>query len=284
MKGPEVPNVEKRYPIPLPFVAFDVETTGLHALCDRIVEVGAVRFGFEGAGEAFESLVNPGCRIPPEVSALHGISDDDVADAPAFADLSGDLLRFLEGGVLVAHNAPFDASFLLSECHRAEACVPSLHVFDSCRLARAAFPGLPSYSLDALVGAFSIERGRGHRALPDAAASADLFLRSIRALGVRDAGDLPRLYDAVGAPLPLRALGFDPEPELPTEHAPIADALARGTSVRILYEDRFGKKSRRTVRPLRVVSVQGCLMMEAHCLLRGGTRCFRLDRVREFDP
>jgi len=266
-----------------PLVAFDVETTGLHALCDRIVEVGAIRFGFEGTGETFESLVNPGCRIPPDVSALHGISNADVADAPAFADLSVDLLRFLEGGVLVAHNAPFDASFLLSECHRAAVPVPALHVLDSCGLARAAFPGFPSYSLDALVGSLALERGRGHRALPDASASADLFLRSVRALGVRDAGDLPRLYETVGAPLPLRALGFDPEPELPPEHAPIADALARGLSVRILYEDRFGKKSRRTVRPLRVVAVQGCLMMEAHCLLRGGTRCFRLDRVREFE-
>ncbi|MFH1679458.1 MAG: exonuclease domain-containing protein [Candidatus Eisenbacteria bacterium] len=264
----------------LPFVAFDVETTGLHAICDRIVEVGAVRFGFDGAGERFESLVNPGCRIPPDAAALHGISDADVAGAPSFADLSGELLRFLEGGVFVAHNAPFDASFLLSECHRAAAPVPALFALDSCRLARFAFPGLRSYSLDELVGALSLERGRGHRALPDATASADLLLRSLRALGVTEESSLSCIYATIGAPIPIRDLGFDPDPELPEEYAALAEAMVRETPLRILYEDRFGKRSRRTVRPIRVVSVQGHLMMEAHCLLRGGTRCFRLDRIQ----
>jgi DNA polymerase III epsilon subunit family exonuclease len=265
-----------------PFVAFDVETTGLHAICDHIVEVGAVRFGFGGLGETFESLVNPGVPIPRDATALHGITDGDVAGAPPFADVCPDLIRFLGEGIVVAHNAPFDASFLLSECDRAGVPAPPLLALDSCALARAAFPALASYSLDSLVGALSLGRSRGHRALPDAIAAADLFLRALEALGVRDASGLPALHERAGPPLPLRSLGFDPVCELPAEYAPITDALAGNTPLTIVYQDRFGNTSRRVVRPLRVVSIQGYLMMEAHCLLRGGTRCFRLDRVREF--
>jgi DNA polymerase III epsilon subunit family exonuclease len=268
----------------LPFVAFDVETTGLHPVGDRIVEVGAVRFGFGGTGDSFRSLVNPGRPIPAEATALHGITNEEVAGAPAFGDLCGELLRFLDGGVLVAHHVPFDASFLLSECDRSGAPAPGIVTLDSCKLSRIAFPALPSHSLDELVGALAIDRSRGHRALPDAYASAELFLRSLRALGVTREEDLPTFYAIIGPPTPLRELGFDPDPVLPAAYGPIAGAIERGETLRIVYEDRFGKTSRRIVRPSRVVSVQGYLMLEAHCLLRGGTRCFRLDRVRSFEP
>ncbi len=263
-----------------PFVAFDVETTGLHPVGDRILEVGAVRFGFDGMGETYESLVNPGRSIPPDATRLHGISDADVAGAPSFAALCGDLLAFLGGAILVAHHAPFDASFLLSECDRAGAAPPAIAALDSCTLSRIAFPDFPSHSLDELVTALAIERARGHRALPDAVASAELLLRSLRALGIRGEDDLPGFYAAAGGPVPLLALGFDPSPVLPPEYGPIADAIGRGEPLPIVYQDRFGKRSRRAVVPLRVVSAQGHLMLEAHCLLRGDTRCFRLDRIR----
>jgi len=262
------------------FVAIDFETTGLHALCDRVVEVGAARFDLDGVQETFESLVHPGRPIPPDATALHGITDGDVATAPSFDEVCIALLPFLEGAALVAHNAPFDASFLLCECDRAHVAAPPLAAFDSCALARVAFPDLARYSLDHLTAVLSLDRSRGHRALPDALASADLFLRSLRALGI----DTPaRLAARTGGPVPLGDLGFRPSPELPPSFAAIGRALSGGETVRIVYEDRFGNRSDRKIVPLRLAAVRGSYHMEAHCLLRGETRCFRLDRIRAID-
>ncbi|MFH1278835.1 MAG: exonuclease domain-containing protein [Candidatus Eisenbacteria bacterium] len=261
------------------FVAFDVETTGLHPLCDRVVEVGALRFGLGGPREAYESLVNPERPIPEDAVAVHGIDEAAVAGAPLFAGIAEDLRRLMDGAVLVAHNASFDASFLLCECHRAGIDPPEIGALDSCTLARLAFPGMDRYSLDHLVEKLGLDRSRGHRALPDAAASADLFLRSLRRLGVEGAGDLGRFY-AAHAPVPIADLGYRPCGSLPEGYERIERALRDGTGVSIVYADRFGNTSSREVVPLRVASAQGVFMMEAHCLLREGTRCFRLDRIK----
>lgn len=266
------------------FVAFDVETTGLHPLCDRVVEVGALRFGLAGPAEEFERLVNPERPIPADAVRVHGIDDAAVAGAPPFAEIAGELSSFLEGAVLVAHNASFDASFLLCECHRAGIEAPEVAALDSCALARRAFPGMGRYSLDHLVERLGLDRSRGHRALPDAAASADLFLRCLRALGVGNAADLDRFYADYG-PVPIAELGYRPCAALPDGYERIERALREGTEVGIVYADRFGKTSKRAVVPLRVASAQGVFMMEAHCLLREETRCFRLDRIKEIrDP
>jgi len=266
-----------------PFVAFDVETTGLHPLCDRIVEIGAVRFGFDGCGETFESLVRPGRAIPPEATAVHGINGVDVSDAPSFADIGGDLLSLMDGAVFVAHNASFDAGFLLAECNRARVTPPTIAAIDTCALARVAFPSQRRYSLDALVDDLALERNRAHRALDDASASASLLLRSFEALGVRSDADLSSFFDAFGPPVPIERLGFHIVADLPAPYEPIARALDRDESVVILYEDRFGTRSKREIKPLRVASMRGALVLEAHCKLRGECRCFRLDRIREID-
>ena len=263
-----------------PFVAFDVETTGLHALTDRVVEVGAVSFGFDGPAERFESLVNPGRPIPADAVAVHGIDDSMVAGAPDFASIAGDLFRLFEGRVLVAHNAPFDASFLLSECERAGLAPPEIAALDSCRLARAAFPGLQKYSLDFLVCEFALDRSAGHRALPDATAAADLLIRSLRPFGVTGAGDLPPFYKERGGPIPIEALGYDPSPALPPGFEAITAARETGKKLAIRYRDRFGGETKREVVPLRVASIRGSFLMEAYCHLRKRTLCFRLDRIR----
>jgi len=109
------------------FVAFDFETTGLSADRDRVVEIGAVAFRVRkedgrwiGVDDgAYETLVNPERPIPPAVSAIHGIDDLAVSSAPTFAETAAELLAFIDGSILVAHNAPFDMGFLAAEAARA---------------------------------------------------------------------------------------------------------------------------------------------------------------------
>lgn len=168
-------------------VALDFETTGLSAELDRVVEIGAVAFRMEqgdGVWAAledgrYETLVNPGRPIPPEVSAIHGIDDLAVSMAPTFAEAAAALLPFMEGSILVAHNAPFDMGFLLAETARAGIEKPGNPAYDTIAIAKTAVSGLPSYSLKALASSFGIEQTAAHRGGDDARVCMELFVRCI---------------------------------------------------------------------------------------------------------
>ncbi|MGZ5973821.1 MAG: 3'-5' exonuclease, partial [Isosphaeraceae bacterium] len=139
------------------YVAFDLETTGLVAQRDRVVEIGAVRFRRSGqVTDQFEQLVNPGRSMSPAAQAIHGISDADLADAPPAWEVLPHFLAFLgdaRATGLVAHNANFDAGFLGSELRRAGHSHPGHRVFDTLALARRRRPELRSHRLDCLATA-----------------------------------------------------------------------------------------------------------------------------------
>lgn len=176
------------------YLALDFETTGLDPARERVVEIGAIRFipGAAGAtgsdaspaGDgrratelgAMACLVKPGIRMPREVIAIHGITDEDVEDAPPFHEVAPALSALASGAYIVAHNAPFDLSFLRAELARAGLPPPLNPVIDTRLLAKAAFPGLTSYRLVHLASRFGIEPGRAHRALDDARTCMDLLV------------------------------------------------------------------------------------------------------------
>jgi len=163
------------------FTVVDVETTGLEPE-DRVIEVAAVRIrGTDEIGR-FQSLVNPGVHIPPLASSISGIDDAMVAGAPPFAEVWPALDALLAGAVLVAHNAPFDLSFLGSERRRAGLPTATGPVLDTLRLARNLLV-LPRYSLAALIDALRLGAPPEHRALADALATAALLRRLIETLG-----------------------------------------------------------------------------------------------------
>ena len=100
-------------PAPLGYAVFDCEATGTDPDRDEIVSFAVVLLGRDGVETGrFASLVRPSCPIPEDATAIHGISDADVATAPTFAELGGRLLELLEGRVFVAHNASFDLAML----------------------------------------------------------------------------------------------------------------------------------------------------------------------------
>lgn len=167
------------------YLALDVETTGLDVRRCRIVELGAILFSpregdFEG--RSIERLVNPGMPMPREVIAIHGIADEDVRGAPSFADIADDFLALARGAILVAHNAPFDLGFIQSELAGSGRPALDNPVLDSLVLARAAFKGLPSFSLPRLAASLHIATRRSHRALDDAIVAAKVFVEAGRRL------------------------------------------------------------------------------------------------------
>ena len=175
------------------FSVLDLETTGLNPEKDRIVEICLVRYNQAGVEEdSFVSLLNPGAPIPGEASAINGISDRMVANSPAFAEISSDLLRRLEEVVLVGHNvAAFDAKFLVAEFARVGVAWRPATVLDTLKLARTAYPGLKSHKLRELCKLAGITNLHAHRAESDARAAWEL-LCTIAADDVDDLTDLDK--------------------------------------------------------------------------------------------
>ena len=169
-----------------PFTVFDLETTGMSAVRDHIVEIGAVRVETDGTLSRFETLVNPGIPIPYQVIRVHGIDDDMVADAPSFKDAAYPFLDFIRGSKLVAHNARFDFSFLQESLARTALPIWKHGIYDSIVLIRRAYPGLSSYSLPALRESLclgqDIDEARPHRAGYDAEITMEAFSMAMRRL------------------------------------------------------------------------------------------------------
>jgi len=167
-----------------PFTVFDVETTGMSPVRDRIVEIAALRIDCDGRKSRFSSLVNPRCHIPFAVTRIHHITDDMVCGAPCFETVGEEFSRFAEGSTLVAHNARFDLGFLQESLARCGLALWEGRTMDSVRLARSVYPGLPSYRLQDLRVTLDLERSEGtaHRAGSDVEWTAVLLRKALTRL------------------------------------------------------------------------------------------------------
>jgi DNA polymerase-3 subunit alpha (Gram-positive type) len=144
---------------------------------NRVIELGAYRIRNGRIVDNFLTLVNPEIPIPRFVISLTGITNEMVKSAPLFADVAPRWLDFVSDAVLIAHNAPFDTSFLNHEISRV---YPGHRMVNShlctVRLSRRVFPGLNNYRLDTVADHFSIPISHRHRAGSDALATAEVFL------------------------------------------------------------------------------------------------------------
>lgn len=161
-------------------IALDTETTGLKpAEGDRIIEIGCVELvGHLPTGREFHAYVNPERDVPPEASAISGITTDFLKPYPVFAKIVDDFLAFLGDSPLVIHNARFDMGFINSELTRLG--LPSLlatRAIDTVLMARRKFPGSPA-NLDALCRRFSIDLSsrEKHGAIVDARLLSRVYL------------------------------------------------------------------------------------------------------------
>jgi len=167
--------------MPRTYVALDLETTGLDAERDAIIEVGAVKFRDDEVLGTFSSFVNPGRPIPLQITELTGICDKDVAGAPGLHEVLSRLARFVGQWPIVGHSVEFDLGFL-----RRHSRLFENELLDTFELASVLMPHAERYSLSALARTLGIEMGQAHRALDDARATHRLF----RAL-LRRAASLP---------------------------------------------------------------------------------------------
>lgn len=183
----------------LDYVVFDTETTGLDpSKGDRIVQISGVRL-VRGAptGEEFNTLVNPGMSIPASSIRFHGITDDMVVDAPSVPDAIRSFRTFVEGSVLVAHNAAFDMKFL-SAREAETGVVFDNPVLDTLLVSFILQPNHSAHTLDAIAARFGVNISDEvrHTALGDARATTEIFVKMLPVLQRNGLGTLGRLLEA----------------------------------------------------------------------------------------
>ncbi|MBS6397399.1 MAG: PolC-type DNA polymerase III [Clostridiales bacterium] len=168
------------------YVVFDLETTGLSAVNNQIIEIGAVKVEEGRITDRFSTFVNPREPIPFEIEQLTGISDEMVIGSPAIEEILPEFLRFCEGCVLIAHNASFDAGFIEENCRRL-GIGTDFTVGDTVAMARILLPALSKFKLDNVAKALNIPLENHHRAVDDAACTAEIFLKFLEMFRERDA-------------------------------------------------------------------------------------------------
>ncbi|MBD5129920.1 MAG: PolC-type DNA polymerase III [Ruminococcaceae bacterium] len=197
------------YPVDGEIVVFDLETTGLSPVNDRMTEIGAVKLKNREIVAEFQTFVNPDMPIPEKITELTGITDEMVAEAPDEQKALADFLEFAGNAVLVAHNAPFDTSFIKAACER-RGVKYELGSIDTVALCRAALPNLNNHKLDTVAKHYKLGDFNHHRAIDDAKMLTAIFLRLLSDAG--KLGTLEKLGDLNGI-----LGGADPK-KLPTYH------------------------------------------------------------------
>ncbi|GAB3584798.1 DEDD exonuclease domain-containing protein [Calidifontibacter terrae] len=238
------------------FVVLDLETTGGAPAAENITEIGAVKVrGGEVLGE-FQTLVRPGTPIPAFVSVLTGISNAMVASAPPIARVLPAFLEFIGDGVVVAHNAPYDVSFLKAACSALGRSWPQPVVVDTAHLARQLVTNdeAPNRKLSSLAALFSTTTTPDHRALHDARATVDVLhalLGRVGNLGVHSLEELVTYSKRVSPAQRRKRVLADDLPSAPGVYVfkdARGDVLYVGTSVNIRKRVRsyFTESEKRT--------------------------------------
>ena len=177
------------------FVVFDIETTGFSPVSNRIIEIGAVRVEKGSIVDRFSVFVNPQVPIPFKIEQLTGINDGMVVDAETIEEVLPKFLEFSEGAVMVAHNAGFDMSFIIENCKR-QGIEREFTYVDTVGMARMLLPGLNRFKLDTVAKALNIPLLNHHRAVDDAACTAEIFVKFIAMCRERDIENLDQLNEA----------------------------------------------------------------------------------------
>ena len=174
------------------YVVFDLETTGFSPIKDKIIEIGAVKVENGKITERFSTFVNPKIPIPFRITQLTSITDQMVMDAPDIETVLPQFLEFIGDAVLVAHNASFDVGFIEQNC-RYQDIVPNFTSVDTVAMARILLPTLSKFKLNVVANALHISLENHHRAVDDAGATAEIFVKFVVMLKERNINDLAKL-------------------------------------------------------------------------------------------
>lgn len=193
------------------YIVFDIETTGLSSLNDKIIEIGAVKILDGKVIDTYGSFVNPKVPIPYNIEKLTGINDLMVLEARTIDEILPEFLDFCGDGVLVAHNASFDYGFILKNAEDLKIKI-EYTVLDTLSLSRILLPHLNRFRLNLVAKELGILLENHHRAVDDAMATAEIFLKFIEMLKEKGISNLDKI-DSLGS------MSNEAIKKLPSNHA-----------------------------------------------------------------
>lgn len=196
-----VMNPEDRVLREAEYVVFDIETTGLSIINNKIIELAGVKMRDEKVVDRFASFVNPHERIPYNIQQLTNINDDMVRDAPDLVDVLPKFREFVGDAVLVAHNAKFDIGFIQANLKSLGQPAMNNPVLDTLELARLLFPSMKNHRLNTLADKFKVTLESHHRAVDDAEATGYVLFHLIKEAENQRITNLDRLNDYAGKDL-----------------------------------------------------------------------------------
>ena len=179
------------------YVVFDIETTGFSPIKNNIIEIGAVKVMGGEIVDRYSTFVNPKEPIPFQIEKLTGIKDEDVMEAPVITEVLPAFLEFVGDSVLVAHNANFDMSFILENAKRQQIETDFTYV-DTVGISRMLLKNQAKHTLDAVAKTLGVSLENHHRAVDDAAATAEIFVKFIKMLKAEGAHTLDQV-NSMGA-------------------------------------------------------------------------------------
>ncbi|MBE6563896.1 MAG: PolC-type DNA polymerase III [Ruminococcaceae bacterium] len=188
------------------FVVFDIETTGLSAMTDKITEIGAVKITNGEVVDRFLTYCDPEMSIPPNIVELTGITDEMVKGAPKTKEAVSDFLAFIGNDILVAHNANFDVGFIRKACEDHRLPFENTYI-DTVVMSRYVNPDLKRHKLDVIAKYYQFEEFNHHRAIADAEMLAKIFVRMGEKLSKEGVFTIAEMGNAMGEradPLKLR--------------------------------------------------------------------------------
>lgn len=160
------------------YVVFDLETTGISYMTDKVIEISAIKVREKKVADTFSALVNPEMRIPSRASQVNHIYDDMVKDAPVFEKVLADFDAFVSDMVLVGHNIhSFDMKFIQRDAKRYWGRIFANDYIDTLTVARQCLPQLSNHKLTSLASHYHIATGGAHRALADCSMNQKVFER-----------------------------------------------------------------------------------------------------------
>jgi DNA polymerase III epsilon subunit family exonuclease len=268
--------------------AFDLEMTGLSAIVDKVIEIAAVKIGPDGKVETFHELINPLIEIPEKTIQFHNITNEMVRDSPTLKKPLQEFHTFYGSLPLIAHNALYDASFIIKGLQEHNMSFSLSDVYDSCRMARAVFKkskkehAPENFKLSTLANFFKMDFNH-HQALDDAYVSLKIMANCI--------GEIEEKFEEKKLPPQVKGMSFlfklnsfqkREEYILPRKYQSMIGHASNQTVLEILYKGGSFKNAFRPICPVAILPMPQGLALYARCLKSDTYKYFKLKRIKEF--
>ncbi len=261
--------------------AFDLEMTGLSPIFDKIIEIAAIKLLPDGSVEFFHELINPLIEIPEHTIQFHQLTNEQLRNAPTLKKPLREFINFYGNLPLMAHNAMFDASFLIRGIHEYNYEISLSSIFDSCKFARGLYKGKEikpeNFKLSTCAEFFKIDFNH-HQALDDAVVCLKVFANTLIEHDKNHSSDNFKAHSYL---FKLNAFQKPEQYILPNKLKEIKTYLVDRKPFYIRYKGGQSKGKYRKVKPISLLPLPQGLVLYAECLKDRMNKYFYIKKIQK---